>query len=72
MPIYAISQWCEAYFRYKSPRTGFQQEMGEISAMNVNGLPLSVLCGARPMDLNDPHIFLKPLKPFICYLKSKF
>ncbi len=36
------------------------------------GLPLPILCIGRPIELDKPHILLKPLKPVSGDLKSKF
>jgi hypothetical protein len=34
------------------------------------GLPLSVICSGRPIELDKPHIWLKPLKPVFLRLKE--
>jgi hypothetical protein len=61
-PISAISQWWEAYCRYKSQN---QFPAGK-------GGKLSVICSGRPIELDKPHILALAAKTVFCFLKSKF
>jgi hypothetical protein len=36
------------------------------------GLPLSVICSGRPIELDKPHILALAAETVFCYLKSKF
>jgi hypothetical protein len=53
-PLSAISQWREAYCRYKSQNRFPAGNAGKLSALDLNGL--SVICSGRPIELDKPHI----------------
>jgi hypothetical protein len=66
-PISAISQLREAYCRYKSQTWFPVGNVGKLSLMDLNRL--SAISSLQ----REGHIlWLKPLKPFFCDLKSKF
>jgi hypothetical protein len=56
MPISAISQQREAYFRYKSQNRFPAGNAGKLSLMDLNGLSAVSYSQRAPTELDKPHI----------------
>jgi hypothetical protein len=57
MPIFAISQKWQDFYRYKSQNRFQAGNAGKIFSHECEmRLPLSVLCSGCPIDMNKPHL----------------